>query len=107
MSELIESYVRQPKGLGRVFRYLLWVLIGGLFLLPVFWMLSSALKPSYAIFASPPVWWPTDPQWSNFKDALTALPFRAVRAQYAFYCHLHHHRAPAVLLADRLWLRPT
>jgi ABC-type glycerol-3-phosphate transport system permease component len=38
-------------------------------------MVSSALKPSFAIFASPPVWWPDDPQWSNFPEALAALPF--------------------------------
>lgn len=75
MSELRESYIRQPKGWGKVVRYILWVLVAILFLLPVFWMLSSALKPSYAIFARPPVWWPAEPQWSNFKDALTALPF--------------------------------
>ena len=70
-----ESYIRQPKGWAKALRYLLWIALGILFLLPVFWMISSALKPSYAIFARPPVWWPAEPQWSNFKEALTALPF--------------------------------
>ena len=70
-----ESYIRQPKGWAKALRYLLWIALGILFLLPVFWMVSSALKPSYAIFAQPPVWWPAEPQWSNFKEALTALPF--------------------------------
>ena len=70
-----ESYIRQPKGWAKALRYLLWIALGVLFLLPVFWMISSALKPSYAIFARPPVWWPAEPQWSNFKEALTALPF--------------------------------
>jgi len=70
-----ESFIRQPKGWGKVFRYLSWILLAALFLLPVFWMVSSALKPSYAIFAKPPVWWPEEPQWSNFREALTVLPF--------------------------------
>ncbi|MCB2209563.1 carbohydrate ABC transporter permease [bacterium] len=75
MTEQRESYIRQPKGWARILRYALWVALALLFLLPVFWMLSSALKPSYAIFARPPVWWPAEPQWSNFKAALTELPF--------------------------------
>lgn len=70
-----ESFIRQPKGWGRAFRYLVWILLAGLFLLPVFWMVSSALKPSYTIFARPPVWWSEDPQWTNFSEALSALPF--------------------------------
>lgn len=75
MTELRHSYIRQPKGWARALRYALWVILAVLFLLPVFWMISSAVKPSYAIFARPPVWWPAEPQWSNFKEALTVLPF--------------------------------
>jgi ABC-type glycerol-3-phosphate transport system permease component len=75
MTERRESYIRQPRGWARVLRYALWIAVAVLFLLPVFWMVSSALKPSYAIFARPPVWWPSEPQWSNFRAALTALPF--------------------------------
>lgn len=46
-----------------------------LYLAPVFWMISSALKPDYEIFATPPTWWPALPRWQNFSEALTALPF--------------------------------
>jgi ABC-type glycerol-3-phosphate transport system permease component len=66
---------RRPKGWGLIFRYAAWVSVAVLFLLPVFWMISSAVKPDYAIFASPPVWWPEDPKWSNFPESLTVLPF--------------------------------
>jgi multiple sugar transport system permease protein len=45
------------------------------FIAPAFWMLSSALKPEYEIFATPPVWWPAQPRWQNFSEALTELPF--------------------------------
>ena len=46
-----------------------------LFILPFFWMISSALKPDYQILASPPVWWPSPARWQNFPEALTVLPF--------------------------------
>lgn len=37
-----------------------------IFLLPLLWMLSTALKPSNQIFVFPPQWIPDDPQWINF-----------------------------------------
>lgn len=37
-----------------------------IFILPLLWMLSTALKPSNQIFVYPPKWIPDDPQWSNF-----------------------------------------
>jgi len=56
-------------------RYILLILVGVLFIAPVFWMVSSALKPDYEIFAFPIKWLPTEPQWQNFKEALTQQPF--------------------------------
>jgi multiple sugar transport system permease protein len=67
--------VFQPRRLGKALRYLLLGLLGLLFLAPAFWMLSSALKANYEIFANPPVWWPVRARWSNFTEALTYLPF--------------------------------
>jgi multiple sugar transport system permease protein len=70
-----ETRVLMPQGWRKGLHYLGLVVAALLFLAPVFWMLSSALKPSYAIFAVPPEWWPRQPRWSNFPEALTALPF--------------------------------
>lgn len=64
-----------PLRVRRVLHYLVLTVVAALFLLPIYWMISSALKPSYAIFGTPIVWWPKNPQWSNFKEALTELPF--------------------------------
>jgi multiple sugar transport system permease protein len=75
MPERQSAHIRQPKPLGQIGLYLLLILLSIVFLLPIFWMVSSALKPNYAIFVTPPVWWPESPQWSNFLDALTILPF--------------------------------
>lgn len=65
----------QPHGARRVLRYLVLSLIALIFVLPLFWMLLSALKPNYQIFAIPPVWFPHPLRWQNFTEALTQLPF--------------------------------
>jgi ABC-type glycerol-3-phosphate transport system permease component len=46
-----------------------------LFLVPFLWMISSSLKPNYQIFEVPPRWIPNPPQWDNYSEALTTLPF--------------------------------
>ncbi len=38
-------------------------------------MISSSLKPNYQIFEVPPRWIPNPPQWDNYREALTTLPF--------------------------------
>src|SRR5215212_4063813 len=55
--------------------YALLILGSILILIPVFWMVSSALKPNYQIFLFPPQWIPNPIQWDNFAKAMTALPF--------------------------------
>lgn len=46
-----------------------------LFLIPLYWMVISALKSNEELAQFPPTLWPQDPQWSNFVDAVTTLPF--------------------------------
>jgi multiple sugar transport system permease protein len=56
-----------------------WFIFGCLALLtlttfgPLFWMLSGALKSSVEIFRTPPMLWPSNPQWSNFSLAWSEL----------------------------------
>ncbi|MBI5303261.1 MAG: carbohydrate ABC transporter permease [Chloroflexi bacterium] len=45
------------------------------FLGPTLWMVSSSLKARTEIFAIPMVWLPENPQWGNYIQALTLLPF--------------------------------
>jgi multiple sugar transport system permease protein len=44
-------------------------------LLPFLWMLSTSLKGAAEVFTYPPTWIPEIFVWSNFRDALTSLPF--------------------------------
>ncbi len=61
--------------LGKIFAYSLLTIGSILIMIPVFWMVSSALKPNYQIFVFPPQWIPDPIQWDNFAKAMTTLPF--------------------------------
>jgi len=59
----------------RVFAYAILCIAAAIFLLPLFWMISSSLKPEWQVLANPPVWLPNPPRWENYREALTYLPF--------------------------------
>jgi multiple sugar transport system permease protein len=59
----------------RFFSYAILCIAAAVFLLPLFWMLSSSLKPEWQVLANPPVWLPNPPRWENYREALTYLPF--------------------------------
>ena len=61
--------------LNEIISYILLVAGAVIILIPFFWMLSTALKPGYQVFVFPPQWIPNPILWSNFTDAMTALPF--------------------------------
>jgi ABC-type glycerol-3-phosphate transport system permease component len=66
---------RRGELLTLVSATLLVMLFAAIILLPVAWMLSTALKTRIEVAQFPPRWIPADPQWQNFPDALTFLPF--------------------------------
>jgi multiple sugar transport system permease protein len=45
------------------------------FLVPLYWMVATALKGNLELAAFPPTLWPRDPQWGNFEAAVNAIPF--------------------------------
>lgn len=42
---------------------------------PLYWMASASLKTLSQIYTFPPIWWPNEPNWANFRDAWEAAPF--------------------------------
>jgi multiple sugar transport system permease protein len=42
------------------------VLLAAVYLFPLYWMYVTAIKTGSAMFASPPAFWPSDPQWSIY-----------------------------------------
>ena len=55
--------------------FILLLLAAMVTLFPLFWMLSTALKPSEDLFAKVPILFPANPQWSNFADIFSMAPF--------------------------------
>src|SRR5215204_6399060 len=51
------------------------ILVCALFLLPFYWMVNTALKSSEDLLAYPPLLWPTELTWSNYRDAVEYFPF--------------------------------
>jgi multiple sugar transport system permease protein len=63
---------------GRVIYWTVLALLLGLTLItfgPLYWMFSSALKPSIEIFQSPPAFWPLHPAWNNYVTAWNVLQY--------------------------------
>jgi ABC-type glycerol-3-phosphate transport system permease component len=52
------------------------LLIGAVvMLIPIFWMVSTSLKPLNEIFSLPVQWWPAEPRWENYANAWSRFPF--------------------------------
>jgi multiple sugar transport system permease protein len=56
-------------------KYAILLLLGASYLLPFYWMVSSALKNENEVFVVPPVLVPFPPRWLNFVESWTSLPF--------------------------------
>ena len=66
---------QKDRLVGQAAVLMLLTLLGIVFILPFFWMLSSSLKTNQELFVFPPVWFPWPPHWANFRNAVTMIPF--------------------------------
>ncbi len=60
--------------LGPLAAYVTMTLIAIVVMIPLFWMISTSLKERWEIFAYPPEWIPSNPQWQNYREAFTKYP---------------------------------
>ena len=67
--------IKKKRMLGHLAVHIVLILVGLFFLLPFFWMLSTALKSDQQISVNPPVWIPDPIVWENFAEAVTTIPF--------------------------------
>jgi len=59
-------------------KLLAYILLGTasiILLIPIIWMITTALKPLDEVYIFPPTWIPKQILWGNFIEALTFLPF--------------------------------
>jgi len=70
-----------------IIKYLVLIALAFSFMLPLYWMASSALKDDSQVFTVPPVWIPRPALWNNFWDAWGIYDFNLYAlntvAQYA------------------------
>jgi multiple sugar transport system permease protein len=55
--------------LVELLKYAVLVLLAITFIMPFYWMLSSAVKTDSQVYTIPPVWFPVPQYWNNFWDA--------------------------------------
>ena len=73
-AEVIRSRVGQRRLTATVVYAI--ALVGSVFfLLPIFWMIATALRPENALFSVPPEVFPHAPAWHNFVGGTTLIPF--------------------------------
>ena len=66
---------RRRSRFGRVASQILLTLVALVFLIPIIWMVLSALKPSAEVFTVPPTLFGSSVMFSNFAEAWNYLPF--------------------------------
>jgi multiple sugar transport system permease protein len=64
------------KRIERILTYAILVFLSALILVPLIWMVSTALKERKQIFTYPPEWVPSPALWHNFSEAMTVFPFQ-------------------------------
>lgn len=66
--------------MGAAVRHLVLIVLAVSFLLPFYWMASSALKNDSQVYTVPPVWIPRPSHWNNFPDAWLQYNFNLYMA---------------------------
>lgn len=67
--------VRLQRFIGTVLTYSVLTALAFFFMIPLFWMMSTALKTRWEVFTYPPQWIPTLPQWQNFGEVFQRVTF--------------------------------
>jgi multiple sugar transport system permease protein len=72
---------------GQLAKHVLLIAVSIVFLVPFYWMLTSALKDNSQIFAFEPQWWPNPVHWENFATAIDfpGFPYLRLLGNSVFY----------------------
>ena len=65
----------QQRTLGHAGLHLVLLAALAAVMMPIAFALSTSLKPYGDLFVYPPVWIPSPPEWDNYVEALTFVPF--------------------------------
>ncbi|MFN4190628.1 MAG: carbohydrate ABC transporter permease [Pseudothermotoga sp.] len=63
------------KLVGNILTYAILLFVALTMLIPFLWMVSTSLMDKMEVFQFPPKFIPDEPKWSNYKNAMTLVPF--------------------------------
>jgi ABC-type glycerol-3-phosphate transport system permease component len=66
---------QQAQRVEKILGYATLLVVAFLIVLPLYWMISTALKDEMQTFAIPPTWAPNPPVWQNFASVFEEVPF--------------------------------
>ncbi len=66
---------QQAQRVEKILGYATLITVALVLVLPLYWMLATALKDEMQTFAIPPEWMPAPAQWSNFATVFEEVPF--------------------------------
>ncbi len=66
---------KQERRIEKILGYATLIAVMLLFIVPLYWMLGTALKNELQTFALPPQWFPNPAQWQNFIQVFQEVPF--------------------------------
>ncbi len=72
------------KWVADILRYLVLIVLAISFVLPFFWMVSSALKDDSQVYTVPPIWIPIPAHWENFPNAWSTYDFNRYMVNTVF-----------------------
>ena len=61
--------------LGNILKYFVLIVLAVSFMLPFYWMVSSAVKDDAQVYVVPPIWFPNPLFWENFWNAWNSETF--------------------------------
>ncbi len=67
--------LKKKRTVKTLLNHVLLIFFSVCFALPLFWMISTSLKPNEEIFLFPPKWIPSYPYWEHYKTAIHFIPF--------------------------------
>ena len=74
-TDIYKTTLFRKPAIGNWIKYTILLILGAAWLLPFYWMASSAVKNDQQVFVVPPVWLPNPPRWQNLAEAWGAQNF--------------------------------
>ena len=71
--------------LRRTIFYMVMIVLGFCFAMPLLWMISTSLKTDPQVYTVPPVWIPNPMRFANYPEALSKVPFGLYTLNTLFY----------------------